>query len=417
MRPIAREQLHCSSLPRTPFIRTVVQCAPAFPLLLGKRFAAAVPAVAVATALATLLAACGGGSSSNSSTPVAATTPTPSGGISLQVIAFGDSLSDVGTYASTTAVSGFTRGRYTTNPGEVFPQKIAEYYGGTVSPAAVGGYGTPLVATTGLGYAQGGARVVDPIGESHAGTSQADYAEATTVPVTTQVQNYLSAHGSFNSNQLVLINGGANDIFVQVTSLLSLIEADITGGMSADAAIQKETLTTLVPAAVALGQEVGTILASGATHVVVSNVPDIGQTPEVLATGAAGQAIVSGITQVFNAALKSTLSQAGNLSKVVYIDAYSWQDNLAANYLSNGYTVSNTATACNLAGMTAAATAAGLADPTDYASSLYCTPTFLVSSGADQTYMYADGVHPTTHTHALFASYIEQQIAATGLGK
>jgi len=26
-------------------------------------------------------------------------------------------------------------------------------------------------------------------------------------------------------------------------------------------------------------------------------------------------------------------------------------------------------------------------------------------------------VHPTTHTHALFATYVEQQVAASGLGK
>jgi len=168
---------------------------------------------------------------------------------------------------------------------------------------------------------------------------------------------------------------------------------------------------------VTLGQQIGSILSAGATHVVVSNVPDIGQTPLALATGTAGQAALSAITQTFNAALKATLSQAGNLNKVIYIDAYSWQDNLASNYLSNGYTVSNTGTACNLVNMAATATANGLSDPTDYASSLYCTPSFLTIAGADQTYMYADAVHPTTRTHALFATYIEQQIAASGLGK
>lgn len=373
--------------------------------------------VLLAASVLSLLAACGGGNDNKTGTSTT-TTSTAAGGVTLQVVSFGDSLSDVGTYASSTPVSGFTRGRYTTNPGEVWTQKIAEYYGGTLTPAAVGGYGTPLVASsTGLGYAQGGSRVQNPIGESHNGTSATDYSMATTVPITTQVQNYLTAHGSFNSSQLVLINGGANDIFIQATAIVSAIEQDITGGMTSDAAVAKETLTTIVPAAVTLGQQIGSILSAGATHVVVSNVPDIGQTPLALATGTAGQAALSAITQTFNAALKATLSQAGNLNKVIYIDAYSWQDNLASNYLSNGYTVSNTGTACNLVNMAATATANGLSDPTDYASSLYCTPSFLTLAGADQTYMYADAVHPTTRTHALFATYIEQQIAASGLGK
>jgi phospholipase/lecithinase/hemolysin len=30
--------------------------------------------------------------------------------------------------------------------------------------------------------------------------------------------------------------------------------------------------------------------------------------------------------------------------------------------------------------------------------------------------MFADDLHPTTRMHALFAQYVEQQIAASGLG-
>ena len=39
------------------------------------------------------------------------------------------------------------------------------------------------------------------------------------------------------------------------------------------------------------------------------------------------------------------------------------------------------------------------------------------TAGADQTYMFADGVHPTTKLHALFAQQVEKQIAAAGIGK
>ncbi|MET5115470.1 acylhydrolase, partial [Burkholderia pseudomallei] len=54
------------------------------------------------------------------------------------------------------------------------------------------------------------------IGHSDESVANADNAQATTVTVATQVQQYLQQHGSFNANQIVLVNGGANDIFYQV---------------------------------------------------------------------------------------------------------------------------------------------------------------------------------------------------------
>jgi phospholipase/lecithinase/hemolysin len=50
-------------------------------------------------------------------------------------------------------------------------------------------------------------------------------------------------------------------------------------------------------------------------------------------------------------------------------------------------------------------------------TSLLCSPATYVTSNADQTYIFADELHPTTRTHALFAQYVQQQIAASGLGK
>ncbi|HTI18341.1 MAG TPA: acylhydrolase, partial [Trinickia sp.] len=50
------------------------------------------------------------------------------------------------------------------------------------------------------------------------------------------------------------------------------------------------------------------------------------------------------------------------------------------------------------------------------ASSLFCSPQVYTTANADQTYIFADTVHPTTHTHLLFAQYVEQQIAAAGIG-
>lgn len=382
--------------------------------------------LAIASAALAMLAACGGGGGGGTNTAA-----TPAGGVSLQVVSFGDSLSDVGTYAPVISAN-FGGGRFTTNPGEVWTQKVAEYYGGTLSAAYLGGFGQPLVASTGYGYAQGGARVQDPDGEGHAASTvaNADYAQATTVPVTQQVQNYLTAHGSFNSNQLVLVNGGANDIFELESTIATAVATDVAGGMDQTTAVQKEAATSLAPAAQALAAVVKQIVAAGATHVVVSNVPDIGQTPLGLAAGTSGQQLLTALSTVYNTVLSQAIQAAGlSASQVIQIDAFSWQDSIANNYQANGFTVSNTGTACNLAAMEASATAYGTANPSalngmsladyaaSFASSLFCSPQNYTVTGADQTYMYADTVHPTTHLHALFAQYVEQQIAASGLGK
>ncbi len=375
----------------------------------------------IAGAAFALVAACGGGGGGGGGTA------TTAAAAKMQVVSFGDSLSDVGTYAAY-VLPHFGGGRFTTNPGEVWTQKVAEAYGGTLTPAYQGGFGSALQATGGFGYAQGGARVTDPQGIGWAANNLA----ATTVPIATQVANYLSAHGSFNSNQIVLIQGGANDIFANSTALVTAIETDIAGGMTAQTALAKEVTTTLGPVALSLVQQVGTILANGATHVVLSNVPDIGQTPLGVETaaqqGATAQQLLSGIAQTFNALLSGYLQAANLSSKIIFIDTFTWQDTTLANFQANGFTVSNTGTACNLQQMQASATAYAQANPSvllpgqtaaqfgaSLASSLFCSPQTLTVAGADQTYMFADTVHPTTHLHALFAQYVEQQLAAAGI--
>jgi phospholipase/lecithinase/hemolysin len=393
--------------------------------------------IAVASAAFAALAACGGGSDNNSSS----SSNTPPGGVTLQVVSFGDSLSDVGTYqAAVQANVGTGGGRFTTNPGEIWTQKVAEYYGGTLTPAFVGGFGNPLTAAGGLGYAQGGARVDLQPGEGFAPNNMA----ATTVPVTTQVAEYLSAHNSFNSNQLVLINGGANDIFMAVQAVSAAGTAAATqvllnGGTAADAqaaaaaASQAATLTELQAIQTAATTFVGTVqklVAAGATHLVVSNVPDIAQTPQGLAAGAQGQALINALVQTYNGVLKQGLASTPSTSQVIYLDSFALLDQTLANYQALGFTVSNTGTACNLASMNAAATAYATKNPsvlasgqtaadfgTALASSLFCSPETYTVAGADQTYIFADLVHPTTHTGALIAQQVEKQIAASGLGK
>ena len=294
----------------------------------------------------------------------------------------------------------------------------------------VGGFGKPLTAAGGFDYAQGGAEVSNAQGIGWAPNSLA----ATTTPITTQVANYLSANGSFNANQIVLVEGGANDILANLNTLLVAVQTDIAGGMTAQNAILKEVSTTLGPAAQALVTQVATIVAKGATHVVFVNVPDIGQTPLGVQTaaqnGAAAQQLISGVVQTFNGIVAAGV-QAANLpaGTVISVDAFSWLDQLIVNYQANGFSVSNTNTACNLTQMQTSATAYAQQNPSvllpgqtaaqfgaALASSLFCSPQTLTAANADQTFIFADTVHPATRTHLLFAQFVESKIAAAGIG-
>ncbi|MBR8064908.1 SGNH/GDSL hydrolase family protein [Burkholderia ambifaria] len=357
--------------------------------------------VAIAGAALALLAACGGGDDNNSASN------TPPSGVKMQIVSFGDSLSDAGTYSQIKL--GFGGGRFTTNPGQVWTQNVAQYYGDTLQPANQGGFGIPLQATGGLGYAQGGSRVTLQPGIGHADASvpNADYAQATTTPIADQVKQYLTQHGSFNSGQIVLVNGGANDIFYQ---------AQVAQAQGNTPAAQLAAAQAIGLAAQQLGGLVQQIVAAGATHVFVSNVPDIGGTPLALQGGT--QAVFTQLSGLFNQTLAGTLAALKvDKTKYALLDTFTWQDGVAANYQANGFAVSNTDTGCNLKAMVAAATQYGVANATAFGSSLFCSPQTYTVANADQTYMFADLVHPTTRLHLLFSQFVEKQIAASGVGK
>ncbi|WP_345815150.1 SGNH/GDSL hydrolase family protein [Paraburkholderia sp. PREW-6R] len=338
---------------------------------LGDTVRAAIFAVAM-----TALSGCGGGHGSGSSSSGGSTSTVP-GGVNLQVVSFGDSLSDVGTYAPiASAVGG---GRFTTNPGQVWSQDVAQYYGGSLSAAYTIDLTHKLSAQNGLGYAEGGSTVATPASQSDFLTDVIGNIE---MPVTQQVTSYLSAHGSFNANQLVLVWAGANDVLR-------------AGAPPAATPIVQTAATTL-------GQVVTQIVQNGATHVVVVNVPNIGLSPEGLATSDHGAAL-SELSQTFNDSLNAALQANGVQTRVIQVDAFTWLNGIIANFQSNGFAVSNTGIACD-------------PNKTPDQTALLCSPATYVSANADQTYMFADKLHPTTHLHALFAQYVEQQIAKSGLG-
>ncbi len=333
-----------------------------------------------------LIAACGGDDDNGQ----------PPSGMKMQIVSFGDSLSDVGTYTPALRI-GLGGGLFTTNPGKIWTQMVAEYYGDKLTPANLGGFKVPLQPAGGLGYAQGGARVTLQPGIGYA----ADGSQATTLPITDQVQQYLSEHGRFNAQQIVLINGGANDIFVQIQTAQA---QGLTLGAQITAA------TAIQQAAQDLATLVRKVVDNGATHVFVANVPDIGGTPLALANDS--QEMLTALAEMFNQALVEDLQALGIDTNAVIIDTFKWQDGIAQDYQKHGFTVSNTGTACNLSAMVSAAAASGQPMPSNFGSSLFCSPQTYTVANADKTYMYADLVHPTSGLYALFARYVEEQIQA-----
>jgi phospholipase/lecithinase/hemolysin len=328
--------------------------------------------IAISAVLIALLAACGGSSSGNSSS-----SNPPAGGIHLQTVSFGDSLSDVGTFAPiASAVGG---GRFTTNPGQVWSQLVAQHYGDTLSAAFTINFNHQLSPQGGYGYAEGGATVATP---ANLNNFLVDVIGNVEMPVNQQVTSYLAAHRSFNAGQLVLVWAGANDV---------LRAGPLPGAV-----------TTVQTAAITLAQIVGQIVQSGATHVVVVNLPNVGLSPKGRAS-ADGGANLTQLSQLFNDNLNAALQNNGLQGKVIEIDAYSWINQIFANFQANGFTVSNTAQAC---------------DPkkTPDNTSLLCSPATYIAPNADQTYMFADDLHPSTRMHALFAQFVEQAIARSGLG-
>ena len=375
-----------------------------------------------ALAAAAFLAGCGGDDSSDQSPRVNIT----------QVVSFGDSLSDVGTY-NVGVVKAQGGGHYSINGvGATGLPRInwTEFLADTLL------VGQPCAAETGLtpvapfvptlgdetpkfhdasaggtctNYAQGGARVTADVGPGNAAllnpAVSSTYGNAIgqlTIPVQKQINNYLSHNGgTFNSNQLVTVFAGGNDIFINVATFQATVGAGGDPTAAATAAV-----TAMGQAGAELAGYVNQlILAKGATHVVVVDLPDVSLTPFAIASGASGQALVKQMTQAFNGQLQAGLTAGGSL---LFVDAFAASEDQAAHPAAYG--LSNVTTpACNL---------------TVVSSSLVCTKPTLISAllptpstapaVAANGYEYADSVHPTPFGYSLLATLVAENLAVKG---
>lgn len=284
---------------------------------------------------------------------------------------FGDSLSDAGSFRPFTPPG---TGLYTTNPGPMWTQFLAERYGLSSSPANQGGND----------YAEGGARVaLSP------GVPPSFPLTANATPVLTQIAQFL-ATGPADSGALYSVWAGGNDLFTQ----LALLQAG--------AITSEELQAAMSLAATQLVGGVAQLQGAGANNLMVFNLPDAGKAPSGVESGQS--AAIGQIVNLFNATLNGGLDQIGG--NVIRVNIHALFNEVIADPLRYGLT-NVTARACN----------------NDFGGSVYalfCTPQTLVSPDAPETYLFADGDHPTTAGMRLIAqlaaSMIEgpQKMAALG---
>ncbi|PTT58705.1 autotransporter domain-containing esterase, partial [Stenotrophomonas sp. HMWF022] len=263
-------------------------------------------------------------------------------------IFIGDSLSDAGYFRPLLPESVRpVTGQFTTNPGWVWSQQIANYYG---TNAGANGNGQ-----TGDNYAAGGARVgIDLVNELGFVPS-----------LKTQTAAYLAANGGHaDPNALYSVWGGANDVFA------------ITSPAQAPAVI-----------GAAVADQVGivaTLKGAGAEYVVVPNLPDFGLTPMFRSQGDIGIATGTALAQAYNDALYSGIKAAG--LQVIPVDTFHLLQEVVASPGTYGFT-NVVDKACPVG------------------SSLTCNPTQYVTPDAATSYMFADGVHPSSAVHEMLGQY------------
>ena len=397
-----------------------------------------------------------------------------------QQVAFGDSLSDVGTYAvGGVAVQG--GGQYTINgdmtsvnpelTGKNFTAVIAAQLGlpapcaaqtgllGTASTNPALNFSVPIVTNANcFNYAQGGARVTNPVGPGNRALAAANapvVLGATTVPVVTQIANHLAkVGGKFSGTELVIVTTGGNDVLEQLGELSSGATNPLTAQQAIAAAATAEAQkgsaaeaiigaairaavgagnTAAAANAAAIGAKAGAdaqaaglkysadhgadavkalgtagaelavlvktqILAKGANYVVVNNLPDVSIAPSVLAQSTDTQKLVATMVATFNQQLKAGL---GDDAKLLYVDLATVSHDQAVNPAPYGLTVTNKP-ACDLS-----------TAKNPLASSLVCNKNNLISGDVSH-YMFADGVHPTPFEYALIARYILLQMSGKG---
>ena len=382
-----------------------------------------------------LLAACGGDDVTVPGTTPPTGAPTAKGNFT-SLVSFGDSLSDQGSYAPATSLSGngqapFFGGKFTVNldhnGGTIWVENLATTLGLAVFPAEMGFAGqsvkcpvkfvVPAAAALCTSYGQGGSRVTNPAGIGNNGG-----AGALTVPMVKQIDNHLAAFGGkFNATDLIVVWGGNNDVFVQFGAFgaaAAAIQADaMAGKIGADEANKRlyEAQTAAQEGMKRAAQELtgyvrDKILARGGKYVTVFNLPDSSLTPFGSTLPVDARGVLTTLVDTFNLWLRDGLGG----QPVKLVDQNTAGKAVYANPGQYGLTV-NTVPTCDATAISAI-TGGAVTD----GSSLFCNGTpgvgyYGLRAGANlNTWQFADGVHPTPGGHKVISDYVTSQLRAFG---
>ncbi|HJR14096.1 MAG TPA: autotransporter domain-containing protein [Rhodanobacteraceae bacterium] len=352
-----------------------------------------------------------------------ATQPSAHAGLFDNVVVFGDSLSDDGNLSLALQLPQIVR--FTTNPGQTGVEDVADYFGIPIAPALAGG----------TDFAFGGAGILN--------NSPGTPSVVPTLP--TQLGMYLQATGNkADPNTLYAVWGGANDVFYAATSGAAAATAQQLIQQTIAAQVQQAVANNVIPndptaiaaftaqitpvvtqqvvAQVTAGAGVSSLMDqaqiqaylqqaattelgmikqlgdAGARYVMVSNLPDIGLTPSGIAQGPIAAAQLTGLSITYNSALNAGLASTG--VNIIPVNTFAMLNEFVADPSRYGFTNVN--------------------QPACTGSSFGCVPVGTPGAqstyqpGTQNTYLFADGVHPTTATHAMLAQYAESIITAPG---
>jgi len=349
--------------------------------------------------------------------------PSAHAGLFDNVVVFGDSLSDDGNLSLALQLPQIVR--FATNPGQTGVEDVAGYFGIPIAPALAGG----------TDFAFGGAGILN--------NSPGTPSIVPTLP--TQLGMYLQATGNkADPDTLYAVWGGANDVFYAATSGAAAATAQQLIQQAIAAQVQQAVANNVIPndptaiaaftaqitpvvtqqvvAQVTAGAGVSSLMDqaqiqaylqqaattelgmikqlgdAGARYVMVSNLPNIGLTPSGIAQGPIAAAQLTGLSITYNSALNAGLASTG--VNIIPVNTFAMLNEFVADPSRYGFT--------------------NVTQPACTGSSFGCLPIGTPGAqstyqpGTQNTYLFADGVHPTTATHAMLAQYAESIITAPG---
>ena len=324
------------------------------------------------------------------------------------IFVFGDSLSDGGSDFN------ISSSIHALNPAfPVVPGAAGDYFGRFGNGKVAVDYladrlGLPLTAhytsapflpgpPGGRNYAQGGA-TSGLENASLPGTIPGP--GGTTLPtgfkgVTGEIADYKATTSVADPNALYVVWGGANDfLHPGATAILP------SCAMSSSPAVCTGVTN--------IANAVSALAAMGAKHILVPNLPDLGETAGAIAAGAGAVAAGHAASVGFDAGLASALAALTGLypGTIVPFDLFTAFDDIVAH--ASDYGFSNTTKSC-LTGSSADATS---------------VPTAACLAAGVNSYLFWDDVHPTTAAQLLLAQRFAavlgapepSDIALVGLG-